>query len=80
MSLVSESYEISPLKILRYLLKHMVPIFWGVAIIPFYMAWVFASHKLFPTLIADVLTANPPSPGSITEFYSFLFALLFPGD
>jgi len=76
MHLLSERYEVSPIRILRYLLKHMVPIFWGVAIIPFYMAWVFATQKLFPTLVGDVLVANPPSPGSYSEFYSFVFALL----
>jgi chlorophyll synthase len=76
MPLVDESYEVSPLKILRYLLKHMVPIFWGVSIIPFYMSWVFASGKLLPTYILDVLTATSSSSDVISEFYSFLFALL----
>lgn len=76
MPLVSETYEISPLRILRYLLKHMVPIFWGVAIIPFYMSWVFATRKLFPTLIGEVLTANPASTESIAEFNTFILALI----
>lgn len=42
-----KTYKISPFKIVRYLFKHMTIIFWGVSIIPFYMAWVFASHELY---------------------------------
>ncbi|UCF07530.1 MAG: UbiA prenyltransferase family protein [Thermoplasmata archaeon] len=76
MPIVDRSYEVSPLKILRYLLKHMVPIFWGVSIIPFYMAWVFASGKLFPTFILDLLASNPSSSENTAEFTTFLFALL----
>jgi chlorophyll synthase len=76
MPLIRLSFETSPVKILRYLLRHMVPIFWGVTVIPFYMAWVFATRKLLPTLVLDVLTANSTSPGSYSEFYAFVFALL----
>lgn len=47
MLIEEKSYKISPLKIIRYILKHMAIMFWGVSIIPFYMAWVFASHELY---------------------------------
>jgi 4-hydroxybenzoate polyprenyltransferase len=49
MLLEDKSYEISPLKITRYILKHMAIMFWGVSVVPFYMAWVFATHEFFPT-------------------------------
>jgi chlorophyll synthase len=49
MLLEDKTYEISPLKITRYILKHMAIMFWGVSIVPFYMAWVFATGEFFPT-------------------------------
>jgi chlorophyll synthase len=49
MLLEDKLYEISPLKIMRYILKHMAIMFWGVSVVPFYMAWVFATHEFFPT-------------------------------
>lgn len=48
MLLEDKTYEISPLKITRYILKHMAIMFWGVSIVPFYMAWVFASTEMLP--------------------------------
>ncbi|UCE37322.1 MAG: prenyltransferase [Thermoplasmata archaeon] len=63
------------MKILRYLLKHMVPIFWGVSVIPFYMAWVFATQKLFPTYILDLLTGTASTSANVNEFLLFGFGL-----
>lgn len=79
MLLEDKSYEVSPFKILRYLLKHMVPIFWGVSVIPFYMGWVFATHKLFPSYILDFFTSNNPSSASWNEFLLFGFGLIVMG-
>ena len=47
MPITMKKFEISPFRIVRYLFRHMVIIFWGVSLIPFYMAWVFASHDLY---------------------------------
>jgi chlorophyll synthase len=76
MSLVDKSYEVSPRKILRYLLKHMVPLFWGVSVIPFYMGWVFATGKLFPTLVSNLLTSTSSSPAIVSEFWIFLIGII----
>ena len=32
-------------------LKQMKPLFWGVSILPFYMAWSLASKKVYPTYL-----------------------------
>jgi chlorophyll synthase len=45
---LDKTYQISPWKVIKYILKHMAVIFWGISIVPFYMAWVFASHDMFP--------------------------------
>jgi chlorophyll synthase len=76
MDLEDESYKVSPLKILRYLLKHMVPLFWGVSVFPFYMAWVFATRKLLPDLIFNIFTATESSSAVVNEFWIFVFALI----
>ncbi len=76
MFLQDRSYEVSPMQILRYILKHMVPIFWGVSVIPFYMGWVFATHKLFPTYILDILTGISSTSDKLNEFLSFGFGFL----
>ena len=62
-----KTYKISPFKIIRYIFKHMTIIFWGVSIIPFYMAWVFASHELY--LI----------PGWNKSFSNFILGLVIIG-
>jgi chlorophyll synthase len=49
MFLEDKTYEISPLKVLKYLFKHMAPLFWGVSIVPYYMAWILASRIFFPS-------------------------------
>ncbi len=74
-----KSYEISPLKILRYLLKHMVPLFWGVSVLPYYMGWIFATRELFPPYILDVLTSNNPSQASFDQFIFFGLGLVVMG-
>lgn len=79
MSLLDASYEVSPMKILRYLLKHMVPLFWGVSLIPYYVGWVFATRKLFPTLISDVLTSTTSSLAIVNEFWIFVIGFIVMG-
>ncbi len=79
MPLEDKTYEISPKKILRYLFKHMVPLFWGVSVIPFYVGWVFATRKLFPTYIMDALTSTGSSPAIVSEFWMFFFGLMVMG-
>lgn len=71
-----KSYVISPLKLLRYLLKHMVPLFWGVSVIPYYIGWIFATRKLYPTYIVDFLTATESSTANFNEFWVFGLGLL----
>lgn len=60
-------HQISPFKIIRYFFKHMVIIFWGVSLIPFYMAWVFASHILYV------------APGWNREFLEFILGFIIVG-
>lgn len=60
-------HTISPFKIIRYFFKHMVIIFWGVSLIPFYMAWVFASEKLYV------------NPGGNWAFFEFILGLIIVG-
>ncbi|MEE9151128.1 MAG: UbiA family prenyltransferase [Thermoplasmata archaeon] len=79
MPLEDKTYEISPLKILRYLFKHMVPLFWGVSVLPFYMGWVFATKELFPPYILDLLTSNNPSQASYEQFILFGLGLMVMG-
>jgi chlorophyll synthase len=67
MLLEDKSYEISPLKITKYVLKHMVVVFWGVSLVPYYMAWVFASEVMFP------------SASFQPEFYKFILGLIIIG-
>jgi chlorophyll synthase len=62
-----KTYEISPFRIIKYVLKHMAIVFWGVSIIPFYMAWVFASKKLYEL------------PSWELEFFKFLIGLIIIG-
>jgi chlorophyll synthase len=76
MPLVDESMEVSPFKIIRYVFKHMVPLFWGVSAIPFYMGWVFATRKLYPPYLFDLLGGNNPTHASYLEFMAFLMGLL----
>jgi chlorophyll synthase len=76
MPLVDESLEVSPFRIIRYVFKHMIPLFWGVSAIPYYMGWVFATRKLYPPYLFDLLAGNNPTHGSYIEFISFLFGLL----
>jgi chlorophyll synthase len=57
----------------------MVPIFWGVSVIPFYMGWVFATRKLYPSYILDFLTSNNPSSASWNEFLLFGLGLIVMG-
>ena len=64
---MDKTYQISPWKIIKYILKHMAVVFWGVSIVPFYMAWVFASHKLYPI------------PSWEYEFIDFLIGFLVVG-
>ncbi len=66
MLLEDKTYEISPLKITSYILKHMAIMFWGVSIVPFYMAWVFATGEFFP-ISGEVST------------YNFIFGLIIVG-
>lgn len=79
MSFLDLSFEISPLKIIRYLLKHTVPLFWGVSLIPYYVGWVFATRKLFPTYILDVLTSTSSSSATVNEFWIFAFGFIVMG-
>jgi len=58
---------ITPWRVIRHLFKHMVILFWGVSLVPFYMAWVFASHELYVT----------PSEGQ--AFLDFMLGLLIVG-
>jgi chlorophyll synthase len=67
MLLEDKTYEISPLKIIRYVFKHMVIVFWGVSIVPYYMAWVFATGEMFPI------------PAWNFKFYSFIIGFLIVG-
>jgi chlorophyll synthase len=76
MSIVKESYEISPVKILRHVFKHMVPLFWGVSAIPYYISWVFATRKLFPTYLLDLLLGNNPTQAQFNEFGLFALGLI----
>ncbi|UCE73735.1 MAG: UbiA family prenyltransferase [Methanomassiliicoccales archaeon] len=60
-------------------MKHMVPIFWGVSVIPFYIGWVFATRKLFPTYILDILSSRTPTTASVDEFIIFIICLMVMG-
>jgi chlorophyll synthase len=73
---MDESLEVSPFRFIRYVFKHMVPLFWGVSAIPFYMGWVFATRKLYPSYLFDLLGGNNPTHASYLEFMTFLFGLL----
>lgn len=47
MSIVSDL--LTPFQTFRYYFKQMAPVFWGVSIMPFYIGWSLASHKIYPT-------------------------------
>ncbi len=79
MPLVDETYEVSPLKILRYVLKHMVPLFWGVSILPFYMSWVFATSELFPSYFIDIFTSGSSTQAEVNRFWEFLLGVIVMG-
>jgi chlorophyll synthase len=79
MSMEDKSYEVSPLKILRYVLKHMVPLFWGVSVLPFYMGWVFASGELFPHYIADAFSSVETTQAGYEQFIDFLLGIIVMG-
>lgn len=64
---LNRTYEISPIRVIRHVFKHMAVGFWGVSIVPFYMAWVFASHTLFPN----------PSAGPL--FFDFIIGMIIIG-
>lgn len=76
MPLVDESYQVTPLKIVKHVFKHMVPLFWGVSAIPFYMGWVFATGKLFPPYLFDLLAGNNTSATELNEFGLFILGLI----
>ncbi len=76
MSLVEESYQISPFKIVKHVFKHMVPLFWGVSAIPYYMSWVFATRSLFPSYLFDALSGNNPSAAQANEFGLFILGII----
>jgi chlorophyll synthase len=76
MPLVDESYQVSPFKIVKHVFKHMVPLFWGVSAIPFYMGWVFATRKLFPPYLFELLSGNNPSATQANEFGLFILGLI----
>jgi chlorophyll synthase len=67
MLLEDKPFEVSPTKIIRYVFKHMVVVFWGVSVVPFYMAWVFASREMFPM------------PSWDAHFINFILGLLIVG-
>lgn len=67
MSFKATPSSISPFTIIRYFLKHMVILFWGVSLVPYYMAWVFASHELYPL------------PGGNRAFVDFILGLVIVG-
>jgi chlorophyll synthase len=76
MPLIERTYEISPIGILRHVFKHMVPLFWGVSAIPFYISWVFASRKLYPSYITDILLGHSTSTAQLNEFWIFALGLI----
>lgn len=45
----------------------MAIVFWGISIIPFYIAWVFAAEKMYPF------------PGGTSEFFDFILGLIVIG-
>jgi lycopene elongase/hydratase (dihydrobisanhydrobacterioruberin-forming) len=80
MSITVKDIEISPFRMVRYLFKHMVILFWGVSLIPFYMSWVFASHELiiapsweteFLDLFLGFLVVGPFLGGSTLLFNDY---------
>ena len=76
MPLVDESLEVSPFSVIKYVFKHMVPLFWGVSAIPYYMGWVFATRKLYPSYLFDLLGGGSPTHASYLEFMAFLLGIL----
>lgn len=66
------------LKTFRHFFKQMAPLFWGVSIMPYYIGWSLASHKIYPTYFARVLLLPDtiPSPYMYRELYVFFIGLL----
>jgi chlorophyll synthase len=62
------------IRLIRHFLKQMAPLFWGVSILPYYMGWSLASHKIYPTYIAKILLLPDPSP--VQNMYHELFILI----
>jgi chlorophyll synthase len=80
MAYLDTTYEISPLKMIRHVFKHMAITFWGVSIVPFYIAWVFAFQKMyavpswdpsFVNFIIGIIVVGPLLGGSTLLFNDY---------
>ncbi len=52
------------LKTIRYLIKHMNMLFWGVSLGPYYLTWIFTSKMVLPM---------EEAPSSIWDVFSLVF-------
>lgn len=57
----------------RRYFKQMAPLFWGVSILPYYMGWSFASHKIYPTYVARIFLLPDPIPAQNIYFELLIF-------
>jgi chlorophyll synthase len=77
MEMIEASITLSPLKTIRYFLKQMAPLFWGVSIMPFYIGWSLASNHIYPTyfelfaFIIGIITIGPLLGGATILYNDF---------